>query len=313
MRYSTFASLLAALPAALAAPEQPEIQNTTALPTHFGLLLFPHFQALDAFGPMDVLNTLAMLYKNNTMHLSIISKTMDPVFTAMEPTERSMKMNMTHNAFGQKVVPTHTIKDVLANGGKCLEGSLGHQAHGGPGHVQARHEGHDHAAPASSSVPAAPGAPAVPAPDAGMPAADDKGAIEVLIVPGGGGTREPMTEEIEFVKQMYPKLKYIISVCTGASILARAGILDGKKATTNKRAWEWATGTGPKTEWVGAARWVEDGNIWSSSGISAGIDVTYAWIGKVYGEEVADYVAQSSEYERWTDAGNDPFAQIWDV
>ena len=62
-----------------------------------------------------------------------------------------------------------------------------------------------------------------------------------------------------------------------------------------------------------SARWVEDGNIFTSSGISAGIDVTYAWVGKVYGEEVADYLAKSLEYERWTDPHKDPFAQIWDV
>lgn len=84
--------------------------------------------------------------------------------------------------------------------------------------------------------------------------------IEVLLVPGGSSTREPMTEEIEFVKEMYPnvcipytkicfryradenqQLKWILSVCTGATVLARAGILDGHKATTNKRSWAWVS------------------------------------------------------------------------
>ena len=59
------------------------------------------------------------------------------------------------------------------------------------------------------------------------------------------------------------------------------------------------------------ARWVEDGNIWSSSGISAGIDVTYAWLSRVYGEEVSNYVSMSSEYKRWTNSTDDPFAAIW--
>jgi transcriptional regulator GlxA family with amidase domain len=66
-------------------------------------------------------------------------------------------------------------------------------------------------------------------------------------------------------------------------------------------------------KWVPSARWVEDGNIFSSSGISAGTDVTFAWVAKVYGEEVATWIAQSMEYERWTDAHRDPFAKIWDV
>jgi transcriptional regulator GlxA family with amidase domain len=102
-----------------------------------------------------------------------------------------------------------------------------------------------------------------------------------------------------------------MSVCTGATILARSGILDGRKATTNKRSWVWATSTGPKVDWVHTARWVEDGNIWSSSGISAGIDVTYAWLGHVYGEEVANFISMSAEYERWTNSTYDPFAAIW--
>jgi transcriptional regulator GlxA family with amidase domain len=64
---------------------------------------------------------------------------------------------------------------------------------------------------------------------------------------------------------------------------------------------------------VPKARWVEDGNIFSSSGISAGIDVAYAWVGRVYGDEVAEYVSLSSEYERQVDGGEDPFAEVWDV
>ena len=157
------------------------------------------------------------------------------------------------------------------------------------------------------------------------------GDIEVLIIPGGGGTRENLTEEIAFLKEVYPKvsslsqhsprvhnadarqLKYIISVCTGATILARAGILDGRKATTNKRSWPWATSTGPNVTWIPTARWVEDGNIFSSSGISAGIDVTYAWVGRVYGDEVAQYLSLSAEYDRETDSHHDPYGKVWDV
>jgi transcriptional regulator GlxA family with amidase domain len=58
---------------------------------------------------------------------------------------------------------------------------------------------------------------------------------------------------------------------------------------------------------------VEDGNVFTTSGIAAGIDGTLAWVGRVYGEEVATYLANSIEYERWTDPHKDPFAKIWDV
>jgi transcriptional regulator GlxA family with amidase domain len=66
-------------------------------------------------------------------------------------------------------------------------------------------------------------------------------------------------------------------------------------------------------EWIAKARWVVDGNIWTSSGISAGIDLIYAWIAEVWGEETASLIADISEYERNKDAGNDRFAERWGV
>ncbi|XPS72245.1 hypothetical protein M3J09_004412 [Ascochyta lentis] len=304
--------LIAAIPSAFAAPQQPEFTNTTALPTHFAMLLIPHFQALDVFGPLDVLNTLSMLYGNKTaMTLTLLSKTMDPVGTTIKG------MHGKSN-FGEEVLPTNTFANVLAKKKNCPASqgkahdqvsvesySEGNDDGWGNGYAR-RHEGH------APSTPHAPSAPQEPPMNHTMPMPMDSD-IEVLLVPGGGGTRQNMTEEIAFVKEIYPKLKYIISICTGATILSRAGVLDGKKATTNKRAWPWATSTGPNVEWVPSARWVEDGNVFSSSGISAGIDVTFAWVGKVYGEEVADYLANSMEYERWTDPHKDPFAKVWDV
>jgi transcriptional regulator GlxA family with amidase domain len=109
------------------------------------------------------------------------------------------------------------------------------------------------------------------------------------------------------------QLKYVVSVCTGSTVLARAGVLDGRKATTNKVAWTWATSTGPNVTWVPTARWVEDGNIFSGSGITAGLDTAYAWVGHVYGEPVSDWLAKSLEHERNTDPHHDPFGLIWDV
>lgn len=263
MYSSSLLPFFAAVPSILSAPVQPLFTNTTTLPTRFGLLLFPHFQALDVFGPMDVFNTISMLYSNSTtMHLSILSRTLEPVSSAMPGMSGS-------GNFGQSIVPTITFDQyLLANNYSYADAVVN-----GTG-------------------------------------SDD---IEVLLVPGGGGTRQPLTSEIAFVKAIYPSLRYIISVCTGATLLSRAGVLDHRRATTNKRAWAWATSTGPNVTWVPMARWVEDGNIFSSSGVSAGSDVAYAWVARVYGEDVAQYISLSNEYRREVDAGRDEFAAVWDV
>lgn len=97
--------------------------------------------------------------------------------------------------------------------------------------------------------------------------------IEVLLVPGGPGARYfNITTQLDFIKTTYPKIKYLISICTGAGVVARTGVLDGRNATTNKRAWARTTTMGPKVLWRSPARWVVDGNIWTSSGVSAGHD-----------------------------------------
>ena len=67
---------------------------------------------------------------------------------------------------------------------------------------------------------------------------------------------------------------------------------------------------GPKVEWVREARWVEDGNIWTSSGVSAGIDMMLAFIESQYGAATADTIAERSEYVRNRDANADPFAYL---
>jgi transcriptional regulator GlxA family with amidase domain len=114
---------------------------------------------------------------------------------------------------------------------------------------------------------------------------------------------------IESTKNVYPSLKYLITVCNGSVLVARAGVLDGKRATTNKSAWK-LTEERPQVNWVSHARWVVDGNIWSSFGISPRLDVTFAFISTVYGATVAEEVANMLEYERHTDPSWDPFAEL---
>jgi transcriptional regulator GlxA family with amidase domain len=113
------------------------------------------------------------------------------------------------------------------------------------------------------------------------------------------------------VRKVYPNVKTLITVCTGAVIAASAGVLDGKSATTNKRAWAFATAKGPKTNWIAKARWVVDGNVWTSAGISAGIDIALSWVASVWGQEVAEGLATGMEYEWHKDASWDPFSEVY--
>ncbi|WDK09789.1 DJ-1/PfpI family protein [Colletotrichum graminicola] len=134
--------------------------------------------------------------------------------------------------------------------------------------------------------------------------------LDVLIVPGGPGIRAPGLEPIvEYVKRYYPRVKHLITICTGTSFAARAGVLDGKSATTNKAAWKLITDMGPNVKWVSPARYVNDGNVWTSSGITSGLDLIIAFIHQIYGEEMATKISRIMEYIP-NAADWDPFADI---
>ncbi|KAH8641880.1 DJ-1/PfpI family protein-like protein [Alternaria alternata] len=144
--------------------------------------------------------------------------------------------------------------------------------------------------------------------------------LEVLLLPGGLGARGPgsdawMKPQVEYLKRLdmsgKGNIKWVLTVCTGSEILARTGLLDGRRATTNKRAFNDVKTQHPNVDWVAKARWVVDGNIWTSSGISAGMDLAFAWMAEVFGEETAQFVADRSEYERNVDSGNDRYAERW--
>jgi transcriptional regulator GlxA family with amidase domain len=138
--------------------------------------------------------------------------------------------------------------------------------------------------------------------------------LDVLFVPGGLGSRSPhIQQHIDYIATTYPSLQYLITVCTGAILAAKSGVLDGKKATTNKNAFAAVKLTGPNTTWIPKARWVVDGNIWTSSGVSAGIDATLAWINHVYGTENATAIANWMEYQAHKDFTWDPFADIFNA
>ena len=138
------------------------------------------------------------------------------------------------------------------------------------------------------------------------------GRIDILLLPGGIGTRKEVTNSamLGFLSRIYPDVEYLASICTGSGILAAAGLLNGRRATSNKRAFEWATGNSAAVTWVPEARWVEDGNVFTAAGVAAGIDMSLALIARLLGEDVATEAAQRTEYEWHREAAWDPFARL---
>lgn len=141
---------------------------------------------------------------------------------------------------------------------------------------------------------------------------DDPRPLDVLLVPGGMGTRREVDNPrlLGWITERARGAEIVASVCTGAGLLARAGVLDGRRATSNKLAFAWAREQGPKTEWVKEARWVEDGNVFTSAGVSAGIDMALAIIARAVSPELAEQAATFMEYDWHRDSGWDPFARV---
>jgi transcriptional regulator GlxA family with amidase domain len=138
----------------------------------------------------------------------------------------------------------------------------------------------------------------------------DRERYDILLVPGGMGSRPGMENKvlINWIAEQAARAEIIASVCTGSAMLAGAGVLDGRRATSNKMAWDWVVSQGPKVDWVRQARWVEDGNIFTSSGVSAGTDMSLALIEMLIGAEAMETIARRAEYVRNPDPENDPFA-----
>lgn len=155
--------------------------------------------------------------------------------------------------------------------------------------------------------------------------------LDVLIIPGGIGTREPaegIFSTREFIKQIAPRITTaIITICTGADLLATTGLLDKQsvRATTNMTRFGMVSNKSDAAnrsiEWLHKVRWVKSSiespkplEIWTSAGVSAGMDVMLAFIAEKYGRETAVKLARMSEVE-WKELKSgekDPMYADWD-
>ncbi|KAG0236337.1 DJ-1/PfpI family protein [Mortierella sp. GBAus27b] len=142
----------------------------------------------------------------------------------------------------------------------------------------------------------------------------DAPPMDIWFMPGGIGTRG-LSRDPEMMKLITPRLEHatwVMTVCTGASMLAKSGLIDGYNATTNKAVFEWAACEGPHVNWIKRARWVQDGKFVTSSGVSAGIDAALYIVSVLKGTDVAEQVSREIEYSWHRNADEDPFADMYE-
>ncbi len=133
--------------------------------------------------------------------------------------------------------------------------------------------------------------------------------LDLLIIPGGFGTFQALEDAslLAYLQRLANAGTVLASVCTGSALLARAGLLDGRQATSNKQYFDLVRAQGERVDWVEAARWVDAGQFVTSSGVSAGMDMALALIARLFDEATANAIAIGAEYTRHLDAGTDPF------
>jgi transcriptional regulator GlxA family with amidase domain len=141
------------------------------------------------------------------------------------------------------------------------------------------------------------------------------GGISTLIVAGGEGVRTAATCEktLAFVRGIAKRGVRVASVCSGAYILAEAGLLDGRRATTHWQRTRHFLSAYPKVKLEPDRIFVRDGNIWSSAGISAGIDLALAMVTEDFGEEIAQQTARQLVLYHRRSGGQSQFSSLLEL
>jgi transcriptional regulator GlxA family with amidase domain len=128
---------------------------------------------------------------------------------------------------------------------------------------------------------------------------DDCPDLDILVI---GGTM-PETFKgfspkfLEFIKRHNAAGRTIFTTCTGAAHLASTGVLDGRNATVNNCEFNWIAKQYPKVKWSKEKKWVVDGNVWTGSGVSAGMDMVAHWIIEQWGLDVMMAAAKNFDFE----------------
>jgi transcriptional regulator GlxA family with amidase domain len=124
---------------------------------------------------------------------------------------------------------------------------------------------------------------------------------DLLLIPGGFGTRREMYNEtlLQWIKAQYDHVELLLTVCTGALVVARTGLLDGLSATTHWAAMNELKEVAPHTQLCSDVRYVDNGKIVLAAGVSAGIDMSLHVVSRLLGKEQAAETARHMQYDYW--------------
>ncbi|KAJ9661527.1 hypothetical protein H2198_001907 [Neophaeococcomyces mojaviensis] len=275
-------------------------------PTNYVVVLYPCHQLLDSAGPLDILSTITKRPEGANITLTVAAETLEPVPLAPVPPAgvdwefedvaelpKAEDGEVGGAGFDVEIRPSVTFEELL----KSLRG---------------RNDGM-------------------------FEMVDGRGrkvvrSVDVLLIPGGIGTRmfrvpkggkgeggvgerwNNVEGAVKFVKELCEGQwvqSAVLTVCTGSDLLARTGLLDGRRATTNVMAFEKVAERNKGVQWQRLRRWVRslpeevkgDGKkgfekeIWTSAGISAGMDLMLWFVAEIYGKEFAHGIARRLEYE----------------
>lgn len=133
----------------------------------------------------------------------------------------------------------------------------------------------------------------------------------IFLIPGGPGTRRVIEDQplINGIRTISEAAACVLTVCTGSALLAKTGLLNGRRATSNKKAFSWVSSYGDDVLWLRKARWTVDGKFYTSSGVSAGIDMTLGFVSDRHGVDFARNVAFEMEYHWQEDKETDNFTR----
>lgn len=139
----------------------------------------------------------------------------------------------------------------------------------------------------------------------------EKSDYDLILIPGGDAALSAAEDEelMEWIAEASSHAERVMAVCTGTVLLGMTGVLDGRKATTNKLDFTKTVPLAPGVDWIKEARWVQDGKFYTSSGVSAGMDMALAVMQDLFGAKMAERIAIGCEYEWHKDASRDPFAK----